>query len=52
MKIQPNSLDQIIGGKEKNKEVLLLEAPLPTILVGNRGMLPLIAHGKKRFKKW
>jgi len=52
MKWQPDSLNKIIGGEEIHKEVLLLVATLLAILMGNRGMLPLIAHGKRRFRKW
>jgi hypothetical protein len=35
--------------KEKKKEVLPIITPLPVILGGNRYMLAVISHGRKRF---
>jgi hypothetical protein len=32
-------------------EIILSITPLLTILVGNQGILPLIAHGRRRCKK-
>jgi hypothetical protein len=52
MKWQPNNPNKIIGREEIHKEVLLLVTPLLAILMGNQGMFPLIAHGKRRFNKW
>jgi len=51
MKWQPNSPNKIIGGEEIHKKVLLLVTTVLAILMGNQGMLPLIAHGKRRFRK-
>jgi hypothetical protein len=52
MNWSPSSLDIIIGGKEIHMDVLLLIAPLLVTLRGNQGMLPLIAHGRRRSTKW
>jgi hypothetical protein len=52
MKWHPANPKKVIGGEYRHMEVLLLVAPLPDILVGKHGMLPLIAHGRKIFKKW
>jgi hypothetical protein len=52
MRWQPNNLDRVIGGEERHREVLLSVAPLPTTFVGNQGMLPLIACGRRRSKIW
>jgi hypothetical protein len=50
MKWHLKKQDKVIG--EKQKKLLSLIAPLLAIFVGNKDMLPLIACGRRRSKKW
>jgi hypothetical protein len=49
MKWQHISPNIVIGGEARHKEALL--TPLLIIFVGNQGMFPLIASGRRRSNK-
>jgi hypothetical protein len=51
MKWLLNRQNKKIGRKEKHNKVLMSLTPLLVILVGNKDMLPLIAHGRRKSKK-
>jgi len=52
MKWRPSNPNKVIGRKERRREGLPSITPLLATLVGNHDMLPLIARGGRRSKKW